>query len=237
MPGKRRGSSTVRDRINLSRRASFRRWRRLLILGIAIFSVILGTWLLTIMLTLRSAASGPVDAYLVLGGSIRREIYVAQLAKDYPQSRILISQGSPEPCILLIFQRENAPIERVWLEKCADSTFGNFYYSVPILREWGVKKVKLITSGTHLPRAKWLAQILMGAQGIWVEPEIVPEQGIPGNRESSFKTGLDLSRSLLWAMVSQVYQPKCSKLVPLKDVDIKDWRQRGFKCEHQGNLQ
>lgn len=237
MPGKRRGRSTQRDRINLSSRASFRRWRRLLLLGIAIFSVILGTWLLTIMLTLRSAASGPVDAYFVLGGSIRREIYVAQLAKEYPQSRILISQGSPEPCILLIFQRENAPIERVWLEKCADSTFGNFYYGVPILREWGVKKVKLITSATHLPRAKWLAQILLGAHGIWVEPEIVPEQGIPGNRESSFKTGLDLSRSLLWAVVSQVYQPKCSKLIPLKDVDIKDWRQRGFKCEHQGNIQ
>ncbi|MFE1746533.1 YdcF family protein [Coleofasciculus sp. H7-2] len=237
MPGKRRGSSTVRDRINSASRGSFRRWRRLLLPGIAIFGVILGTWLFTIMLTLRSAASGSVDAYFVLGGSIRREIYVAQLAKQYPQSRILISQGSPEPCILLIFQRENAPIERVWLEKCADSTFGNFYYGVPILRQWGVKKVKLITSGTHLPRAMWLAQILMGAHGIWVEPEIVPEQGIPGNRESSFKTGLDLSRSLLWALVSQVYQPKCSKLIPLKDVDIKDWRQRGFKCEHQGNIQ
>ncbi|HEY9796841.1 MAG TPA: YdcF family protein [Leptolyngbyaceae cyanobacterium] len=187
-------------------------------------------------LKLQAAASAPVDAYFVLGGSIRREIYVAKLAKQHPETRILISHGSLDPCILLIFQREKAPIRHVWLEKCAGSTFDNFYFNIPILRQWGVRKVKLITSHTHLPRAKWIGQILLGAQGIWVEPEIVKEQGIPGNRESLLKTGLDVSRSLVWAVLSQVIQPKCSQLTPLATVNLEKWRNSGVKCERQGGL-
>ncbi len=197
---------------------------------------LLGIWLMFTTITLVSASSKPVDAFFVLGGSIRREIYVAQLTKTYPQIPILISQGSPEPCIWLIFQKQVSPVANVWLEKCANSTFDNFYYGIPILRRWGVHKIKLITSPTHLPRAKWIAQILLGAHGIWVEQEIVQEQGIPGNREFWFKTGLDVTRSLFWAGLSQIIQPQCSNVQKLAEVDMVAWQHRGFKCERQGNL-
>jgi uncharacterized SAM-binding protein YcdF (DUF218 family) len=198
--------------------------------------LIFGIWLIFTTITLVSASSKPVDALFVLGGSIRREIYVAQEAKKYPQIPILISYGSQDPCIWIIFQQKAASLQNVWLEKCANSTFGNFYYGIPILRRWGVHKVKLITSPTHLPRAKWMAQILLGAHGIWVEPGIVQEQGIPGNRESWPKTGLDLTRSLFWAGLSQIIQPQCSDVTKLAQVDMQAWRRRGFKCEHQGGL-
>jgi uncharacterized SAM-binding protein YcdF (DUF218 family) len=197
---------------------------------------VLGVWLIFTTITLVFASSQPVNAFFVLGGSISRETYVVQQAKQYPQIPILISHGSPDPCIWLIFQREFASLESVWLEKCANSTFENFYYGIPILRHWGVDKVKLITSPTHLPRAKWMAQILLGSHGIWVEPEIVPEVGIPGNQESWVKTGLDVTRSLFWAILSQVIQPQCSSIVKLTEVDMTDWQNRGFKCEHQGGL-
>ena len=203
---------------------------------LSIISLILGIWLLINTLSLSFAASRPVDAFFVLGGSIQREIYVAQLAQKYPEIPILISQGSKEPCVLRLFQREQAFIEQVWLEKCAKSTFDNFYYGIPILHKWGVHKVKLITSATHLPRAQWLAQILLGAHGIWVDLDIVQEQGIPGNRESWSKTALDLIRGLVWAVVSQVYSPKCDQIVHLSDVNISDWQSQDFKCEHQGNI-
>lgn len=206
---------------------------RFWIAGMGIFLVV---WLSINTLTLLSRADSPVDAFCVLGGSIRREIYVAQLAKQHPQTPILISQGSKDPCIWLIFHRENAPLERVVLEKCANSTFSNFYYGLPILQKWGVRKVKLITSSSHLPRAEWMAKIILGASGIWVEPDIVTEQGIPGNGESLLKTGLDLTRSLVWAVLSQVYQPKCPNLTKLADVDMQYWQVRGFHCEHQANL-
>jgi hypothetical protein len=99
-----------------------------------------------------------------------------------------------------------------------------------------VKKVKLITSGTHVFRARLMAQIILGAHGIWVETETVKEIGIPGNREYWIKTGLDIIRSLVWALLSQVIQPPCSQVTKLVDVDIQAWQQRGFQCEHQGQL-
>ncbi|MGJ5634020.1 YdcF family protein [Nostoc sp. CALU 1950] len=198
--------------------------------------VVLGAWLIFTTITLVFASSQPVDAFFVLGGSISRETYVAQQAKQYPQIPILISHGSPDPCILLIFQAELASLQNVWLEKCANSTFENFYYGIPILRRWGVHKVMLITSQSHLPRAKWMAQILLGAHGIWVEPEIVQEVGVPGNNESWAKTGLDVTRSLFWAILSQIIQPQCSNVTRLTQVDMPAWENRGFHCEHQGGL-
>ncbi len=211
------------------------RWQLLQKLALGLYFV-LGAWLIFTTITLVSASSQPVDAFFVLGGSIRRETYVVQQATQYPQIPILISHGSPDPCIWLIFQRELASLENVWLEKCANSTFENFYYGIPLLRKWGIHKVKLITSPTHLPRAKWMAQILLGAHGIWVEPDIVQELGVPGNHESWLKTGLDLTRSIFWAILSQIIQPQCSNVTRLADVDIQAWQSRGFKCEHQGGV-
>lgn len=211
---------------------NFKRWLRFGVIG---FGFLLCGWMLVILLKLASAASGPTDAFFVLGGSIRREIYVAELAKQHPEIRILISQGSEDPCILLVFQRQAAPIRQVWLEKCADSTFDNFYFNIPLLNRWGVRKVKLITSITHLPRAQWMAQLMLGAHGIWVEPDIINEQGT-GNQEAVYKTGLDLARSLGWVALSYFVQPKCTKSLALAEVDLEAWRNSDFKCERQEEL-
>ena len=207
-------------------------WQSLQKLSSGLYFV-LGAWLIFTTITLVFASSQPVDGFFVLGGSICRETYVAQQAKQYPQTPILISHGSPDPCIWLIFQAELAGLQNVWLENCANSTFENFYYGIPILRRWGVHKVMLITSPSHLPRAKWMVQILLGAHGIWVETEIVEELGVPGNRESWAKTGLDLTRSLFWAILSQIIQPQCSNVTRLTEVDMQAWENRGFDCEHQ----
>ncbi|TVP61169.1 MAG: YdcF family protein [Nodularia sp. (in: Bacteria)] len=212
-----------------------KQWRRLQKIACGL-CLIFSVWLIFTTITLVWASSVPVDAFFVLGGSIRREIYVTQVTKKYPQVPVLISSGSQAPCIWLIFQREAADLQNVWLENCADSTFENFYYGIPILRQWGVHKVKLVTSPTHLPRAKWMAQILLGAHGIWVEPDIVEEQGIPGNYESRLKTGLDVTRSLFWAVFSHIVRPECSNVTRLAEVDMQAWQSRGFQCEHQGGV-
>ncbi|NEQ20550.1 MAG: YdcF family protein [Microcoleus sp. SIO2G3] len=232
----------MRDKLILRNWAKFKnRWRvnwrpRRLKLGLWGLGILLCSWLVINTLRLQVAATGSVDTFFVLGGSIRREIYAAELTKQHPETRVLVSQGSLDPCILLIFQREQAPVRRVWLEKCAKSTFDNFYFNIPLLDRWGVRKLKLITSPSHLPRAQWMAQILLGAHGIWIELDVVEEQGIPGNREHWLKTGLDVTRSVIWAVLSQFIQPKCSKLIPLTTVELHDWRDIGFKCEHQGKL-
>ncbi len=177
-----------------------------------------------------------VDGILVLGGSIRREIYAAQIASQYPEVPIIVSQGSKPPCIKLIFQREQARMEQVWVEQCAYSTFDNFFFCVPLLQRHGVHKVKVITSQSHLPRAKWLAQIHLWSKGIAVEVDTPKERGVPGNHESDLKTFLDVTRSLMWAAVSQLIQPPCSDVTPLKAVNLAEWNNKGFTCEYQGGL-
>lgn len=205
--------------------------------GIIGLSGCLLIWLGGVTQTLQSSAQAPVGAYLVLGGSIRREFHVANLVKLHPEIPVIISQGSQDPCIVLIFRRSPAPLDRVWLEKCARSTFGNLYYSQPILSQWGVRKVKVITSATHLPRAQWLAQMILGSHGIWVEMDIASETGIPANRESWVKTSIDLVRGATWAIASQFDQPSCSQVIPLSQVNLAEWQEHGFTCEHQGHLQ
>ncbi|MBE9078487.1 YdcF family protein [Romeria aff. gracilis LEGE 07310] len=213
------------------RKRSRRRWVRRALLGLVGLVMVSA---IANLFQLRAAAARPVDAYLVLGGSIRREIYMAEQAIEVP---ILISSGSADPCIRILFERTGAPLSQVWLEKCARSTLGNYAFGLPILQRWRARHVRLVTSASHLPRALWMAQILLGAHGIWVEPDLVTEQGVPGNQESPFKTGLDLARSLGWAIVSQIYQPDCAQVVRLSDVSLADWQAQGFVCEHQGDIE
>lgn len=196
-------------------------------------ALITGQWLLNIHSVLQKSAREPVSAILVLGGSIQRELYAAELAKTNTLP-ILISQGSADPCIWLIFQRNAARFDQVFLEKCAHSTFDNFKFSLTILESWKVKKVKVITSSSHLPRAQWLAQIMLGSHGIWVDIELAQQQGIPGNRESWLKTSLDLIRASIWAVLTHfdlVNLPKCSNVIPLSSVDVQTWQPDSFKCE------
>ena len=213
--------------------------QRFLLAVLSVLCFTLGIWMLNNAVILHAASQKPVGAILVLGGSITREIYVAELAKQDPQIPIIISGGSKDPCILLIFRRANATMQNVWLEKCAKNTFENFYFSLPILSQWKVDKVKLITSPTHLPRSKWMAQIILGSHGIWVEPDIVKELGIPGNRESIVKTFWGVTRSIIWAFISHFYSPDCSQITRLSDVDLNTWLAQGFtinQCERQANL-
>lgn len=203
----------------------------------------LAAWGLGLMLILHrtgqlhQAAQQPVDGILVLGGSIRREMKAASQAQAHPDWPILISAGSPDPCIWSLFEREPAPKNNTWLEPCARSTLDNYRFSLPILRGWGLRHVQLITSGNHQRRALGLGRIILGSHGIWLSASPAEEVGRPGNRESPLKTGVDWLRGLAWAVVSQVYQPHCPGLIRLDQVDWASWRARSFACEAQGEVE
>lgn len=234
--------------------------RSLLVLVSAI--AIVFTWR-TVSLVM--AARLPVDAWFVLGGSIKREVYVADQAADLMRSEaesdtrsdtgldlrsqpptstkadipILISTGSKLPCLWAIFNRAGVNLDRVWVEECADSTFGNFVYSVPILASWNARHVKLTTSETHYPRAKWMAQIALGARGIWVEFDAAPEIGVPANQESRRKTVLDLMRITAESIVAPILPIHCDRLTNLAQVDWSQWRDqdaKNLRCEHQAQI-
>ena len=206
----------------------------ILVIFLVAGGLISAQWFRNLHSTLAQSAKEPVGVILVLGGSIHREIYAAELAKTNPTIPILISEGSPPPCIWLIFQKAGVPFDQVFLEKCARSTFDNFKFSLSILQSWQVKKVKVITSSSHLPRAQWLGQIMLGSHGIWVEIEVAKHPGRPGNKEVWFKTIVDLIRATFWAIVSQFNLPQCSAVIPLSSVDIQFWYENSFKCEKGG---
>lgn len=189
---------------------------------------------------------------LVLGGSIRREMAAVELARNNAQLAnaqlpILISAGSPAPCVWAMAEREGLvlPAEsgsidlkaQIWLEPCATSTLGNYRFSLPVLQSWGVRHIQLITSGTHQLRAVGLGRIILGSHGIWLSPTPVAETGRPGNQESKLKTSLDWMRGLAWALISQLHQPQCRELVRLDQVVLEDWVDRDFECESQGQVE
>lgn len=209
---------------------SWGRWIKFALLGV----ILLG--LLGRGAQLARAAIAPSNTYFVLGGSIQREIYVAEQLHQHPERQVLISSGSAEPCIRLIFERANAPLDQTWLENCARSTFGNLFYSLPWLKQQQVQNLRLVTSGNHRQRAEPMARLLLAAHGIWMVAEPVAEAGVPGNQESGLKTALDLGRTLLWAIASQVYSPQCDAIIPLEQVDLDAWQRQDYHCEHQGNL-
>ncbi|ACK69386.1 protein of unknown function DUF218 [Gloeothece citriformis PCC 7424] len=217
----------------LARKKRHRAVKLALLAGVGLFVLNL---IFNIGIKLPLNTSKPADAILVLGGSIQREIDAARLGKYYPDIPIIISSGSEEPCMLLIFQKFQLKLDRIWLEKCADSTFGNFFYSVPILQGWGVHKVIVITSPSHLPRAKWLAQIHLGAKGIASDIVVTQEQGFSGNYESGLITFLDVSRSFLWAIVGQFIYPSCSRVISLDKVDFLPGNQQKVNCKNPGNI-
>ena len=247
--------------------------RRSLLVLVSAIAIVL-TWR---TVSLVSAARLPVDAWFVLGGSIKREMYIADQAaammrgeaasngrsgahsntrsptqsetgldlKSPPRLSakadipILISTGSKLPCIWAIFNRSGVDLDRVWVEECADSTFGNFVYSVPILASWNARHVKLTTSETHYPRAKWMAQIAFGVRGIWVEFDPAPEMGVPANRESYGKTVLDLIRMMGASIVAPILPIHCDRLTNLAQVNWSQWRGQDtntLSCEHQAHI-
>lgn len=176
------------------------------------------------------------QAMLVLGGSIQREMFLAAEVARGMDLPVIISRGSLEPCIYRLFQREGAAMDHIWLERCALSTFDNFRYSVPLLKQWGVRRVRVVTSGSHRPRAGLLARVMLGSHGIAADMVTVQETGVPGNEESRVKTVLDVLRGLGWAAFSQIRVQSCQEVIPLAEVDMAQWEQQTYRCEHQGGL-
>lgn len=226
-----------KQKLDISRHLSWKEKTRLFrFVLLAIVGFIIISLIVNLAIRLPQNQTQSVDGILVLGGSVQREIYATRLANQYPKIPLLISQGSREPCIVDLFRFTAARKNNVWLEKCANSTFENFFFTVPILKSWGVHKVKVVTSRTHLPRAEWLAKIHLGAQGIAVEMDIVRETGIPGNNESSLKTALDITRSLIWGVLSQIIRPYCWNVTELSKVDLSNWTDQEYQCESRQRL-
>lgn len=194
----------------------------LLMLGFVLFRA--GRWF--------DASRQEPQAYLVLGGNAVREVFSTGLAKAHPDRVILISGGSPDPCLWLMFQKKGSPMQRIWTEHCSQNTFENFVYSMPLLEKMGVRKIALVTDYPQADRALPIAQIVFASHGMAVEFQNVPGQSPQDSKPMYEHIGL-IVMAAGWAVSSQAYQPICSSLTHLPDVDMKAWYKKGFECQMQ----
>ncbi|NET51403.1 MAG: YdcF family protein, partial [Merismopedia sp. SIO2A8] len=106
------------------------------------------------------------QAILTLGGGIDREKFTAKFAQTHPSLEIWVSTGIDVETAQSIFQSAGIPNGRVHLDRRAVDTVTNFTSLVADFKSRKIKHLYLITSAFHMPRAKAIATIVFGSQGI-----------------------------------------------------------------------
>ncbi len=168
--------------------------KRYWIFGTAVFLVI-SLSIIPIRLALAFYQAPQPQAILTLGGGDDREKFTAQFAQNYPNLDIWVSTGIPPQKANAIFQAAGIPEHRIHLDYRASDTVTNFTTLVSDLKQRRLQHVYLITSDFHMPRAKAIATLVLGSQGIAFTPISIPSNQ---PRESIFRIVRDSGRSLLW---------------------------------------
>jgi len=105
-----------------------------------------------------------------INGAGDRVLYAARIYREGKAAHILLSGGeitwmnntssTPADEMADILQSLGVPMDALWLENKSQNTHENAVFSKVILDEKGIKKILLITSAMHMPRAVALFQKL-----------------------------------------------------------------------------
>lgn len=134
------------------------------------------------------------EAFLVLGGDPAREQAAAELATWSPYLPIWISSPPDVEKTLQMFR--NVPNTKLHIDVEAVDTVTNFTSVIDDLKEQEIHHIYLITSDFHMPRAKAIATVILGSQGIVFTP--ISVSSIQKQSESIPRILRDVVRSLLW---------------------------------------
>ncbi len=174
--------------------------------GVHLFSLMLLAILLSVLgcIPLRMAialsqAPQP-QAILVLGGSPVREAFTAYFARAHPELPIWISSGLTEEQALPLFLEAGIPSENLYFDRNAVDTVTNFTSLVMTFRQQQLHHLYLVTSDYHMPRAKAIANLVLGSQGIAYTAVTIPSNHPP---ESRWRTLRDVGRSLVWIFIKR----------------------------------
>ena len=172
-----------------------KKFGRLLYLMIFLLSI---SSVIPIKLAIAHSRTPIPQAILTLGGGVEREKFTAQFAQDRPLT-IWISSGSPPFQARQIFQDANISTSRVNLDYRATDTVSNFTSLVKDFQRQ-YQHIYLITSDFHMPRAKAIANIVLGSRGIAFTAVPIPSDRA---KESSLKIVRDSGRCLFWILTGQ----------------------------------
>ncbi len=140
------------------------------------------------------------QAILTLGGGPDREQFTAQFAHLHPSLEIWVSSGRLPQEARAIFRAAGIPDNRVNLDYRALDTVTNFTSLVKEFKSRGIEHVYMITSDFHMPRAKAIATIVFGSQGIAFTPVSVPSNQPDESRLHILR---DTGRALLWIIIGR----------------------------------
>ncbi len=140
------------------------------------------------------------QAFLVLGGEPKREEATAELARWFPNLDIWVSSGLNPQETKKIFQATGITLTRLHIDQRAVDTLTNFTTLVDDFRQARIQHLYLITSDYHMPRAKAIATVVLGSQGIVFTPVSVSSNQ---PQESRFRIVRDIFRSVLWIFTAQ----------------------------------
>lgn len=137
------------------------------------------------------------QAILTLGGGADREAFTAQFAQNHPSLEIWVSTGIPRNQARAIFRSAGIPDKRVHLDRRAVDTVTNFTSLIEDFKSRKIQHLYLITSDFHMPRAKAIATLVLGSQGIAFTPVSIPSKQ---PSESPLHILRDIGRALFWTI-------------------------------------
>jgi uncharacterized SAM-binding protein YcdF (DUF218 family) len=135
------------------------------------------------------------QAILILGGDPKREEEAAELAKYYANLKIWVSSGPDAAKSREIFRSAGIAPHRLYIDNRATDTVTNFTTIVGDLKALNIHHVYLITSDFHMDRAKAIAILVLGSQGITFTPVTTPSNR---SKEQRRRIWRDVGRSLIW---------------------------------------
>ncbi|MGF1538830.1 MAG: YdcF family protein, partial [Pleurocapsa sp.] len=124
-----------------------------------------------------------------------REEFTAQLARSHPTLPIWVSTGSPPQMTREIFKQAGILDREFYLDRRATDTVTNFTTLVADFKTRNFQHIYLITSDFHMLRAKAIAFVVLGSQGITITPLSVPSKQ---SSEPKIKIVRDVARAFLW---------------------------------------
>jgi uncharacterized SAM-binding protein YcdF (DUF218 family) len=151
--------------------------------------------IIPIRLAIASYQAPHPQVILTLGGGPAREKFTAEFAQEHPNLDIWVSSGIPPKQALAIFEKAGISTARVHLDYHAVDTVTNFTTLVDDFQKLHIQHIYLITSDFHLPRAKTIATLVLGSQGITFTPISIPSKQ---PTESLLRIVRDGGRSILW---------------------------------------
>jgi uncharacterized SAM-binding protein YcdF (DUF218 family) len=151
-------------------------------------------------LAIATCQSPRPQAILTLGGTPEREQFTAKFAQTYPDLPIWISSGSTPEKVREIFRNAGTTEANLHIDRRAVDTVTNFTTLVKDFQKEHIQHLYLITSCSHMPRAKAIAIIVLGSHGIAFTPICLHSWGNP---ESKVRIWRDVGRAFFWLMTGR----------------------------------